>query len=267
MSNWHRWQIGFMSASEVQTVAASGTYRVATAEIVGGTPRIVRIPQPAGDYYYLEFRQPYSCWDNFSSSATVVNGVTIRIAPDVSKIIESHLIDTNPQTSTFSDAALAVGRTFSDLVNQIFITTTAIDPSGATVAVHLGPDTTPPTQPPSISASLQLDRVGPPRLDAVDRRRLDRRLLRVARWSDARDERVSELHGCGGSASADALVPGCRRRSEWQLERRSNRDDLRARHARSVRAGKPRCPANGWKNRGSELVARDGQRRRRRLSR
>ena len=163
MSTFHRWQLGFLTAADVQTVNTDGVYSVATAEVAGGTPRVLRVARPAGDYYYLEFRQPDGPYDDFSITAPVVNGVTIRIAPDVNKVIESHLIDTNPQTATFNDAPLAVGRTFADLVNQIFITTLSIDATGATVQIHYGADLFAPTKPGGLTATAHPD--GTVRLD------------------------------------------------------------------------------------------------------
>jgi chitodextrinase len=152
-NTWHRWQIGLLGASDVQTVTTSGVYRVATAEVTGGVPRVLRVTRPSGNYYYLEFRQPYGRYDNFATTAAVVNGVSIRIAAGVGSESFSKLLDTNPQTNTFSDAALGVGRGFADNVNDIFIVTQAIDPTGATVLVHVGPDTVSPTAPGALQAT------------------------------------------------------------------------------------------------------------------
>ena len=152
-NTWHRWQMGLLGAADVQTVTESGVYRVATAEVTGGVPRVLRVLRPSGNYYYLEFRQPYGRYDNFSTSAAVVNGVSIRIAPGVGSLAFSKLIDTVPQTGTFYDAALGVGRGFADNINDIFVVTQAIDPTGATVLVHVGPDTVLPTAPGAVQAT------------------------------------------------------------------------------------------------------------------
>jgi fibronectin type 3 domain-containing protein len=145
--------MGVLNAADVQTVTSTGVYRVATAEVTGGVPRVLRVTRPTGKYYYLEFRQPYGRYDNFASGAAVVNGVSIRIAPGVGSLAFSKLIDTNPQTNTFGDAALGVGRGFADTINDIFVVTQAIDPTGATVLVHVGPDTVLPTAPGSLQAT------------------------------------------------------------------------------------------------------------------
>jgi fibronectin type 3 domain-containing protein len=152
MDNFHLWQLGYLSGADVQTVTQSGVYEVATAELAGGVPRIVRIPRDAGNWYYLEFRQPYGMFDDFSPDAAVVNGVSIRIAPGVGSLSESKLIDANPQTATFNDSALGVGQLFADDIDDIYIVTQAISSTDATVLIHLGPDVAPPAAPPDLTA-------------------------------------------------------------------------------------------------------------------
>src|SRR5205823_12977910 len=55
------------------------------------------------------------------------------------------LLDTTPQTATFSDAPLAVGQTFADPTTGIRVTTLSATPLGAQVQVQvLAGDYTPP---------------------------------------------------------------------------------------------------------------------------
>jgi chitodextrinase len=144
VQSWHRRQLGFLGTTDQLTVTQSGRYTVATAQVGGGTPRIVRIARPSGDFYYLEFRQPFGLYDNFTATAAAVNGVMVRVAPDV-KRLQSRLLDMNPSTTTFSDAALLVGQTFTDTASGISVTTVAVGTTGATVRVQFGPDTVPPS--------------------------------------------------------------------------------------------------------------------------
>jgi fibronectin type 3 domain-containing protein len=153
MQAWHRKQLGFLTTSDQQTVTANGRYFVSTAEIDGGSPRILRVTRPSGKYYYLELRQPYGLFDNFTSTALAVTGVTIRIAPDT-KVTQSQLIDAHPATSTFSDAPLKPGETFNDPVNGISITTSSISPTGAQLRIQLGPDTVAPAAPTDLSTTV-----------------------------------------------------------------------------------------------------------------
>jgi hypothetical protein len=150
--NWHRAQLGW--ATDVQTVTTSGTYLLAPAELTTAT-RLIRVARADGTYLNLEFRQPWGIFDNFSSSDPVVNGVSVRIAPATTSIVQSKLVDANPATSSFSDAALAVGQTIVDPSTGVSITTTSVGPAGATVAIQFVPDGQAPTAPSALSATAQ----------------------------------------------------------------------------------------------------------------
>ena len=87
-----------------------------------------------------------------------MNGVSIRYAnsstmPHPSK---SWLIDTTPDTDTFADSALAVGRTYADPPRGVSISTVAVSPLGALVKITIpnGADSTPPGYPGGLTASL-----------------------------------------------------------------------------------------------------------------
>jgi chitodextrinase len=150
--NWHRAQLGWLT--DVQTVTTSGTYLVTPAEL-SGTPRLVRVARSDGTYLNLEFRRPWGIFDNFPAGDPVVNGVSIRIAPATTSIVQSKLVDATPGTATFSDAALAVGQTVVDPTTGVSITTVSVGPSGASVSIQTpgGGDMQPPTGPASLSAT------------------------------------------------------------------------------------------------------------------
>ena len=94
-------------------------------------------------------------FDNFSAGDPVVNGVSVRIAPAVTSIVQSKLVDANPSTSTFTDAALGVGKTIVDPMTGVSITTVSVGPAGASVSIQMpgGGDTQAPTGPASLSAT------------------------------------------------------------------------------------------------------------------
>ena len=154
--NWHRSQLGW--TPDVQTVTTSGTYLVAPAELTG-TPRMVRVARGDGTYLNLEFRQPWGIFDDFGAGDPVVNGVSIRIAPSTTSIVQSKLVDANPGTSSFSDAALAVGATVVDPATGVSIRTVSVGPAGASVSIQFpgGSDTQPPSAPASLSAVASSD--------------------------------------------------------------------------------------------------------------
>ena len=146
---YHKAQIGWLDPLAQQTVTTSGTYTISPMEWAAGGVQSLRIPRGAsGQYFYLEYRRPFgSYFDTFSLSDPVVNGVSIRLAPDTSVINLSYLIDTNPLTQTFNDAPLRAGQTFTDSVDGMTVSTTTVTAAGATVQVTL-PGSTPPPPPP-----------------------------------------------------------------------------------------------------------------------
>jgi hypothetical protein len=85
-------------------------------------------------FYYLEYRQR-STFEGFSAGDPVANGVSIRLGTNIDTNHMTLLVDTTPETDTFTDAPLAVGRTFSDPVAGITIRTLSVSPSGAQVEV------------------------------------------------------------------------------------------------------------------------------------
>jgi chitodextrinase len=101
----------------------------------------------------LEFRQPWGIFDNFSAGDPVVNGVSIRIAPSTSSLVQSKLVDANASTSSFSDAALALGQSVTDPLTGVSITTLSVGPAGASVSVQFGTDSQLPSAPGSLSAT------------------------------------------------------------------------------------------------------------------
>lgn len=151
LQTWHRRQLGYLGSSDQQTVTKNGHYSVSTAQVSGGLPRILRIARNSSQFYYLEFRQPYGAFDTYSSTSAVVKGVLVRLAPDT-KRTQSFLLDMNPSTSSFSDAALAVGQTFT--YGSVSVTTTSISSSGAKLRIQVGPDTLAPSTPGNLTATV-----------------------------------------------------------------------------------------------------------------
>jgi hypothetical protein len=143
--NWHRAQLGWFA--DTQTVTTTGSYLLKAAELTG-TPRMLRVARGDGTYLNLELRQPWGIFDNFPAGDPVVNGVSIRIAPALTSLVQSKLVDANPGTATFADAALGVGQSVTDPLTGVMITTTGVGPAGATVSIVFpGGDAEPPSAP------------------------------------------------------------------------------------------------------------------------
>jgi hypothetical protein len=170
---WHLRQIGFLDASNVQTVTANGSYTVNSTATQGGI-QLLRIRRPGTSLYYdLSLRSSSGVFDTFASTDPVVQGVSVHLDPDPSVIKQSLLIDTTPGSSGgFYDAALTPGHTFTD--GDISITTESVVAGVATVQVTVTPappaDTTPPSAPGPLVADAATDHVAlswPPATDDV----------------------------------------------------------------------------------------------------
>jgi hypothetical protein len=146
--------LGWATGSALQTVTTAGDYTLGNADDVASAVKSIRVARGNGTYLYLELRKPFGTFDNFSSSDPVVNGVTIRISNDWNTIIQSKLIDTTPATSTYNDAPLATGATFTDPLANVNITTVSVGGGNAVVHIAWGPDTVAPSTPGNLTASL-----------------------------------------------------------------------------------------------------------------
>jgi putative cell wall-binding protein len=144
-NHYHRRQIGILGAADQQTVTTGGTYTIGVAShATSGGPKIVRIARGDGTYLYLEYRRTFGLFETFSSTANVTTGVSIRIGPDTLRR-QTQLIDMTPSTTTFADAALTAGRTFSDPVSGWTITTSTVSSTGAVVTLGAPGQTPSPT--------------------------------------------------------------------------------------------------------------------------
>ncbi len=153
-SNWHRAQLGWLP--DVVTAATSGIYDLRPAEVTGTAPRLVRVPRGDGTYLNLEFRQPSGIFDNFSTSDAAVTGVSVRIAPETSSLVQSKLVDATPGSAGgFADAPLGAGSSLTDPLSGVTVTVVSVSPAGASISISTAPDSQPPTAPGSLSAVPQ----------------------------------------------------------------------------------------------------------------
>ena len=151
---FHKLQSGWLGSStgpRVQTITTSGSYTVGPLESSSGVALLL-VPHVTagldsdpsttlGDTFALDFRQPTgSYFDNYASNSPAIGGVQIHLVqtPGNGSPIQTQLIDTTPQTSSFADAALTQNSTFVDSTDGITIQTTDVNPLGATVHVTFG---------------------------------------------------------------------------------------------------------------------------------
>jgi chitodextrinase len=146
----------WLSGGALQTVSTSGTYQLASADLTSSaSPRAVRVPRGStGTWFYLELRSPTGTnFDTFSPSDPAVTGVSIRISNDWGTIIQSQLLDTTPGTSSYLDAPLQVGQSFTDPLSGVTITTVSVADGVATVNVSWGADGVAPSTPTNINVA------------------------------------------------------------------------------------------------------------------
>ncbi|GEM_PF-2031083 len=143
-NNFHKGEVGWFVDTNTQTASESATFNIVPIETSSSAVQALRVPKDrnfAGNpvnYYYVEYRQSFG-FDSFSPTSEVVNGVSIRIAPEYDLITQTKLIDTTPETFSFSDAPLTLGRSFTDPEKNITITLTSLTSAAATVQVTMPP--------------------------------------------------------------------------------------------------------------------------------
>lgn len=136
MTAWRKLNFGAIPPGDAPTIGRDGTYAIAPLEQSSGV-RLLRIPNGAGELIDLDFRQPIGPFDQgYGSASPAVKGVAIHVDTsgfDANR--PSRLLDAAPETPTFDDAPLAVGRQFRDFDSPLTIETLAVGSSGATVRI------------------------------------------------------------------------------------------------------------------------------------
>lgn len=137
MTAWRKLGFGAIPAVDAPVISRDGTYTIAPLEQSSGT-RLLRIPNGAGEYIDLDFRQRIGPFDSgYAADSPAVNGVAIHVdTPGFDPGGHpSRLLDTVPETPTFDDAPLAVGRQFRDFRTGVTVETLAVGAGGATVRI------------------------------------------------------------------------------------------------------------------------------------
>ena len=135
-SAYQKGRLGWFEAANMVTVTTDGTFTVVPIEQKATGIQSLRVPIDGTKFFYVEFRQPFG-FDSFSSTSAVVNGVLIHRGTDYASLSRPELLDMNTGSTTFTDAALGPGKTFTDAASNIKIGVTAISSAGATVTVDV----------------------------------------------------------------------------------------------------------------------------------
>ncbi|HEV7360477.1 MAG TPA: Ig-like domain repeat protein, partial [Mycobacterium sp.] len=121
----------------------TATYTLAPIESGGGNSYAIKIPAAANRTYWVEYRQPIG-FDGPALGAFVFpsNGAQIRVSSpfeSTSGSDDTQLLDMTPGTSSFVDAALLAGQSYTDTTYGITITVGSASPTSLDVTVALGP--------------------------------------------------------------------------------------------------------------------------------
>jgi hypothetical protein len=133
---YHKGRLGWLEPENMVTATADGSFTVVPIEQKSTGIQSLRVKIDSTRFYYIELRQPFG-FDNFAATAPVVNGVLIHRGTEYTSMTRPELVDMTPGTTSFSDAALGAGKTFTDAASGISIAVVAVSSSGATVTVDL----------------------------------------------------------------------------------------------------------------------------------
>ncbi|MEK7270366.1 MAG: PKD domain-containing protein, partial [Planctomycetota bacterium] len=144
---WFKTLLGWMPSAEVETVISGGTYRIHGLESAIAYGRhALKIPRDASKAYWVEFRPGYG-------TASLSNGAVFHWG--YASSAQSYILDMTPGTASgLSDAALPIGRTFSDSEAGIHVTPVGkggTTPETLDLVVNLG--TFPGNAAPSVTVS------------------------------------------------------------------------------------------------------------------
>ena len=139
-------QIGWLnygSSPAITTVQTSGTYWIDSYAAPGGTKalKILKSTDPKTgmkSWYYVEARRAVGFDSSVSSNSNVLNGVIFHTGPD-SGGSPVYLLDMTPETTSWSDPALVMGKSFTDSNAGVTITTVSATSLGALVNVSYEP--------------------------------------------------------------------------------------------------------------------------------
>ncbi len=137
--------LNYAASPTITEVQAGGVFDLEPYEVAGsgGTKalKILRGVDPVtGErtWYYVEYRQAIGFDAAFAGNTNMLAGVVIRSASE-SDANKSYLLDMTPDSASWLDPALTVGRTFVDPDGTVSVNVLSADGGGASVAVSRAP--------------------------------------------------------------------------------------------------------------------------------
>jgi hypothetical protein len=141
--SYQKEKIGWLNydgASQVATVSQNGNYfinpyQAATGPGVKALKILKSIDANGGKtWYYIELRRAYGFESGVGINSNIMNGVMINLNQE-SNSKENYMLDMTPETTTRTDPALTVNRTYTDTGSGISITPLSVGDSGAVINV------------------------------------------------------------------------------------------------------------------------------------
>jgi hypothetical protein len=133
----------WIPSSSIKThTAGTATYTLSPIESAGGATYAIKIPVATNRTYWVEYRQPTG-FDGTALGAFSFpnNGAQIRVASPFTSSSgsdDTQLLDMTPGTSTFTDAALLAGQSYTDSTYGVTITVGSASPTSLAVTVSMG---------------------------------------------------------------------------------------------------------------------------------
>jgi hypothetical protein len=135
--------LNYQASLPILTVDGDGTFLIEPYAAAGTGPKALKILKSVDPttgkrtHYYVEYRLGSGFDSGLAGNSTLANGVVIHTGSE-STGNSSYVLDMTPETASWSDAALAVGRSFTDPAAGVTITPLSAGSGGATVQVQLG---------------------------------------------------------------------------------------------------------------------------------
>jgi hypothetical protein len=131
--------LNYNASPPLTTVQSDGIYWISPYQTDTDDPKALKILKGLDSSgrkinYYLEYRRAIGFDAGLANNSNVMNGVLIRLGTELSGNT-SYLLDMTPETSSWSDPALTVGKSFSDPDAGVTFTVLSADLTGATVSV------------------------------------------------------------------------------------------------------------------------------------
>jgi hypothetical protein len=133
----HKMEAGWVAATDVAN--GGGTYRIAplelTATAAAGAPQVLKLPRPAGGYYYLSYRQP--------------TGFDTSILTRYPQYAAGASVDlwSGPGGATAKLGVLVDGASFTDATSGMVVRQISHDSNGAQIEVVMTPAPEPSPSP------------------------------------------------------------------------------------------------------------------------